>query len=223
MSTDEKSKEKLELKVKGESVEPASGEDEGNGVVEDVSANGDAVAAEVAAIGVDADDSVDTREAAPSATVRPELPDFGDRYEALEVLGQGGMGTVYKAREKLDKGASGKDTSSGGESSGAKTSGERFVAIKLLQKSLAEDPAALKRFEQEVLSTSKLTHPNLVTVYGMETSPSGAPYLVMDYVEGLNLASALETEGQLEPARAPDNFHSNRRGAWARSRKWRHS
>lgn len=114
---------------------------------------------------------------------RTDLPSLGERYEALEVIGYGGMGTVFKARDK--------------------TTGS-IVAIKVLKKELTRDKTALRRFEQEVASLAELDHANLVTLFGQGHTTDGAPYLVMEYIEGKSLASILEEEKKLSPERAID-------------------
>ncbi|MCA9806174.1 MAG: protein kinase, partial [Cyanobacteria bacterium HKST-UBA02] len=114
-----------------------------------------------------------------------DLPELGSRYEVLAAVGKGGMGTVFKVRDlSLDK----------------------IMAIKLLQKELAEDAAARKRFAQEVEAASNLTHPNLVSIYGHGETDSGIPYLIMDYIEGESLADVIEKDGRLEPERALEIF-----------------
>ena len=114
-----------------------------------------------------------------------ELPELGDKYQVLALIGQGGMGSVLKVRDKvLDK----------------------TVAIKLLQDNLANNAAARKRFEQEAESASKLTHANLVTIYGHGKTDTGTPFLIMDYIEGESLADILEREAHLEPERALNLF-----------------
>ncbi|MGH9549446.1 MAG: serine/threonine protein kinase, partial [Terriglobales bacterium] len=109
---------------------------------------------------------------APAPTL--EKPDLGDRYEVLEMIGQGGMGTVWKVHDKaIDK----------------------MLAIKILRKELASDRFAVKRFEQEARAAVDLTHVNLVAVYGYGTANNNdAPYLVMDYVDGESLADTLKRE-----------------------------
>lgn len=109
------------------------------------------------------------------------MPQLDDCYEIIAVVGKGGMGSVYKVYQKgID----------------------RTLAIKILQPSLAADPVALKRFEQEVDSASKLSHPNLAAVYGHGKTKSGAPYLVMDYLDGESLSSFLKRIGTVDPKRA---------------------
>lgn len=190
MSLDEKQKDKTELKVSSqeEHWDPSRDEVDDFGrekvahsvadAVHDLSSehpNGETC---------EQSDSEESEKSDVEAKV-VELPDLGPNYEALEVLGHGGMGAVYKVRDRV--------------------SGATF-AVKLLQKGLTEDPVALKRFEQEVSSASKLTHPNLVSVYGHGKTPAGAPYLVMDFLDGYSLSDVLEKEGRLEPKRALDIF-----------------
>jgi serine/threonine protein kinase len=110
---------------------------------------------------------------------------FGTRlgpYEIQSLIGSGGMGEVYKAR----------DTRLG-----------RAVAIKVLSPQLAEDPHFCERFEREARAISQLNHPHVCTLYdvghaGGSDAPSGTPgtYLVMELVEGETLAERL-TRGPL--------------------------
>lgn len=140
-------------------------------------------------------DVIELREAGPEnpepAISAPEkgdqesLPCLGEDYEVLGQIGRGGMGSVYKVRDrKLD----------------------RILAFKLLDRTLAEDQVALKRFEQEAAAASQLDHDNLVAVYGHGRTHDGTPYLVMDYLEGKNLSEVLKEEGTMEPGRALSIF-----------------
>src|SRR5258708_7273286 len=89
---------------------------------------------------------------------------LGD-YEVQSLLGMGGMGEVYRARDRrLD----------------------RDVAIKVLPSSLACDPGRMRRFEQEARAAAALNHPNILAVFQMGTY-EGAPYLVSELLEGLTL------------------------------------
>ena len=84
------------------------------------------------------------------------------RYEIRSQLGAGGMGVVYLARDpKIN----------------------RDVAIKVLPAAFSSDAERLRRFEQEVQATGKLNHPNILTVYDVETH-DGAPYVVYELLEG---------------------------------------
>jgi serine/threonine protein kinase/Tol biopolymer transport system component len=90
-------------------------------------------------------------------------------YEIIAPIGAGGMGEVYRARDsKLG----------------------RDVAIKVLPPSLATDPERLGRFEQEARATGSLNHPNILTVFDFGTH-GGAPYLVMELLEGETLCQKL--------------------------------
>ncbi|MFQ5570221.1 MAG: serine/threonine protein kinase [Rhodothermales bacterium] len=97
------------------------------------------------------------------------------RYELLDELGSGGMGAVYKARQKYVG---------------------RLVAFKVLPPALRNDAEALQRFEREAAALGRLKHPNVVTVFdaGVE---SGFPYLAMEFVEGKNLREVLQERGPL--------------------------
>ena len=101
----------------------------------------------------------------------------GDRlgpYDIAELLGSGGMGEVYRAR----------DSRSGDE-----------VAIKMLRESLASDPRFRERFEREARTVSQLEHPHLCAVHDVGVE-RGTPYLVMELLDGVTLADRL-SEGPL--------------------------
>jgi dipeptidyl aminopeptidase/acylaminoacyl peptidase len=92
-------------------------------------------------------------------------------YEILDQIGEGGMGTVFRAS----------DTRLG-----------RIVAIKVLRSDVATDPQRLSRFEREARAASSLNHPNIVVIYEIGTIES-QPYLVMEYVEGKTLREILSS------------------------------
>src|ERR1700693_5935427 len=90
-------------------------------------------------------------------------------YEILSAAGAGGMGEVYKARDtRLD----------------------RTVAIKIMARHLDPPPEDLQPFEREARTISTLNHPNICTLHDVGTD-NGAPYLVMEYLEGETLAERL--------------------------------
>lgn len=110
---------------------------------------------------------------------------LGERFEVLSFLGQGGMGSVFKVREKqLDK----------------------TFAVKILDPRMVKDAHSVKRFEQEAKAAIQLTHPHLAAVYEYGIGDQGTPYIVMDYLEGRTLAEILEQETYLDHGRALDLF-----------------
>ena len=111
----------------------------------------------------------------PIATVAAAFP----QLEILELIGHGGMGVVYKARQpRLD----------------------RFVALKLLPQSLAADAAFAERFNREARVLARLNHPNIVTVHDFGQS-GGFFYLLMEFVDGVNLRQAMQA-GRFTPQQA---------------------
>jgi serine/threonine protein kinase len=101
---------------------------------------------------------------------------FDDKYELLEVLGSGGVGTVYKARQ-LDCG--------------------RLVALKILKESAATDDEYRARFLREAQALSKLSHVNIVTVYHLGFSVHSLPYLAMEYLNGQSVRAVLNRVNNL--------------------------
>src|SRR5580698_2173327 len=102
-------------------------------------------------------------------------------YEIQSLLGAGGMGEVYRAR----------DSRLG-----------RDVAIKVLPSSLAADADRLRRFEQEARAAAALNHPNILAVHQMGTH-EGAPYLVSELLEGETLREQIK-RGRMAVRRAID-------------------
>src|SRR5439155_18445841 len=99
--------------------------------------------------------------------------------EILELIGQGGMGFVFRARQpKL----------------------ERLVALKILPQSLAVDPAFAERFAREGRVLARLNHPNIVTVHDFGQA-NGFFYLLMEFVDGVNLRQAMKV-GRFTPSQA---------------------
>jgi len=99
---------------------------------------------------------------------------FGGRYEILGILGQGGMGAVYKARDReLD----------------------RLIALKVIRPELATDPAILQRFKQELILSRNITHKNVVRIYDLGEA-DGIRFISMEYVEGEDLRTVLRRQGK---------------------------
>ncbi len=94
------------------------------------------------------------------------------KYEVLEVLGQGGMGIVYRA---IDPGIG------------------RQVAIKMMTGGFAENPDLLKRFQREAQSAGSLQHRNIVIIYELGTHENGNPYMAMEFLSGESLESIISS------------------------------
>ncbi len=129
-------------------------------------------------------------EAESSAAAAP-LPDpevvaaAFPQLEILEVIGRGGMGVVYKARQR---------------------SLNRLVALKLLAPERGLDPRFAERFRREAQALAQLNHPNIVTIHdfgiaGEVTAPVPLYYLLMEYVDGVNLRQAMKA-GRFTPEQA---------------------
>jgi len=105
---------------------------------------------------------------------------LGGRYRLVELLGQGGMATIYRAT----------DAQLG-----------REVAVKVLHPEYGRDPDFVARFKQEAQSAASLSHPNIVGVYDFGTDADG-PYIVMELVDGEDVATLLGRNGPLPPRQA---------------------
>ncbi len=116
---------------------------------------------------------------APTASRRPfvppppaELAPHFPQLEVLELIGQGGMGAVYKARQP---------------------SLDRFVALKILAPQLSGEPGFAGRFTREARALARLTHANIVTVHDFGQA-GGFHFLVMEFVDGMNLRQLLAAQ-----------------------------
>src|SRR5213080_130756 len=103
------------------------------------------------------------------ATSRFHPGDTLGAYKVLDLVGRGGMGEVYRARDTRLK---------------------RDVAIKVLPQAFSADRERLRRFEQEARSAAALNHPNIISVHDMGTA-DGSPYIVSELLEGQNLREVL--------------------------------
>jgi serine/threonine protein kinase len=111
-------------------------------------------------------------------------------YDILDKLGAGGMGSVYKARHRRMK---------------------RIVALKVLTRSLGRDKTFVQRFQREVETLAQLSHPNITMAYDADEAKAGH-YLVMEFVDGQDLASLVNKKGPLSVADAVDCTLQTARG-----------
>ena len=102
---------------------------------------------------------------------------LAERYEILELLGQGGMGAVYKAHD-LEL--------------------ERLVALKLIRPDLASNPEILRRFKQELILAREVTHRNVIRIFDLGQA-KGFKFITMEFVEGRDLRAILRERGKLPP------------------------
>ncbi|MGA2880344.1 MAG: protein kinase [Bryobacteraceae bacterium] len=102
---------------------------------------------------------------------------LAERYEIIKLLGQGGMGAVYKAKDReLD----------------------RFVALKVIRPELAGHPSILQRFKQELLLARKITHRNIIRIYDLGVA-EGLRFITMEFVEGQDLSTLLDERHKFTP------------------------
>src|SRR5215204_5607294 len=102
------------------------------------------------------------------------------RYELLELIGKGGMSSVYKAHDRLL---------------------DRQIAVKILHPHFTEDEEYVERFRREARAVAQLSHPNIVTVID-RGEDEGRQFIVFEYVDGENLKELVQREGPLPVRRA---------------------
>ncbi len=100
---------------------------------------------------------------------------LAERFEILALLGQGGMGAVYKARDNEL---------------------ERLVAIKLIRPELASHPEILRRFKQELILAREVTHRNVIRIFDLGQA-QGIKFITMEFVEGRDLRGLIHEKGKL--------------------------
>jgi serine/threonine-protein kinase len=105
---------------------------------------------------------------------------FLGRYEAIRLLGEGGMGRVYLARQS-DLG--------------------RQVVVKVMHDHIATDPKFRERFQRETLLMARFQHPYVVTLYDASLNDPQGPCIVMEYIRGVTLDTLLHRNGRLSPSR----------------------
>ncbi|MBX9623074.1 MAG: serine/threonine protein kinase [Gemmataceae bacterium] len=105
---------------------------------------------------------------------------FLGRYETRRLLGEGGMGRVYLARQ---------------------TDTGREVVVKVMHEHIAADPKFRDRFERETVLMARFRHPGAVALYDASLSDPNGPCIVMEYIKGVNLEALLAKNGRMGPAR----------------------
>ncbi len=116
------------------------------------------------------------------ATIFREGDVLGGRYEIHKMLGMGGMGAVYKARDMEV---------------------ERVVGLKVIRPDLAGNPAILARFKQELVLARQVTHRNIIRIYDLNEA-DGVKFITMEFIEGEDLRTILLGQGKLSPEEGVD-------------------
>ena len=118
----------------------------------------------------------------------------GGRYRIIQQLGEGGMGQVYLAEHVRMK---------------------RKSAIKIMRPALVHEPESLQRFTREAENASKISHPNVASIFDFGETDEGLVYLAMEYIEGEALSALLKREIAMHPvvgadivAQAADALHA---------------
>lgn len=118
----------------------------------------------------------------PSQTALPQPGEWvAERFQIIRVIGRGGFGMVYEARQK--------------------SMGHRRIALKILAPRRSQEPKAAERFRQEAMLASRLRHPNTITLFDFGATEQGLFYIAMEYLEGQTLNAALR-HAALPPERA---------------------
>ena len=105
---------------------------------------------------------------------------LGHRYEILQMLGEGGMGTVYKARDREV---------------------DRLVALKVIRPELAQNADALHRFKQELVLARQITHRNVIRIFDLGDA-DGLKFITMEFIDGRDLKSLIREKGKFTPEEA---------------------
>jgi serine/threonine-protein kinase len=107
----------------------------------------------------------------------------GGRYKVIQRLGEGGMGQVFLAEHVRMK---------------------RKSAIKIMRAALVHEPEALQRFTREAENASKISHPNVASIFDFGETDEGLVYLAMEFIEGESLSALLKRETAMHPVVGAD-------------------
>ena len=107
---------------------------------------------------------------------------LNETYRVERIIGEGGMGRVYEARHARIA--------------------QKQVAVKVLHRQFASDREALARFQREAEAAASISHPNVVAVLDVDRTPNGMPYMVCEYLQGIDLAEYIKRVGTLDLATA---------------------
>ena len=115
---------------------------------------------------------------------------LANRYEIMRIIGAGGMGAVYQARDlQLN----------------------RVVALKVIRPDLAKDPEIVSRFKQELILARQVTHKNVIRIYDLAEF-DGIKFITMDFIDGRDLKTVLREKGKIEPRRVAEIIEQVCRG-----------
>ena len=143
------------------------------------------------------DDSPATQHSAFSSPVIPTGAVIGNRYEIMKILGEGGMGAVYKAKDlELN----------------------RVIALKVIRPELASNPEILQRFKQELILARQVTDRNVIRIFDLGEA-GGIKFITMEYVEGQSLYQVLREKGKLPVPEAVDIMRQTLSGLLAAHRE----
>ena len=106
------------------------------------------------------------------------------RYRIIQIVGQGGMGAVYKARDRES---------------------DRLVALKIIRPNLALSSEILRRFKQELILARQVTHRNVIRIFDLGEA-DGIKFITMEFIDGETLRTILLREGKLTPLEASNNI-----------------
>ena len=120
---------------------------------------------------------------------------LGTRYEIINLLGQGGMGAVYKAKDREL---------------------ERLVALKVIRPELAAQPEMLHRFKQELILARQITHRNVIRIFDLGEA-DGIKFITMEFIEGQDLKSLMTQKAASFLTKK--SFASSSRSAWRLRRR----